>query len=727
MERRRRIEVDRELFGGSLLDDVRCYGCSGGHLPGPVDAKSGCGLTRRPFHTLLIVTAGESELWQTRVMAHHWRLQASQDPCAEMGNLSRLLILGQERFRFNPREVSTVTAKSTSPERSRPDAIVQYIKGGHLDQMREDYVLIAEPDQVFLRPLPNLASETVPAAFRVSFMKQKPDLVDRVAPGLGLGRKTQPVGPSPLLIHKEQLRQLAPLWLKFTDQFAQEPSLARAVQGWRREYWGYAIAAAQLGISHLILDAFQFESSTARRGRRLAWPVAAMPASPEGPLLVDDLMGLRGSSFAPRMPYYMLHFDQPLDYSREGLSMGRDGEWSFDKRHYRKSFPPRQLWPPPRCAPGHAHLLTSLINNASAKLRSTQWSNATDNGSLWRQHSWQSLRAPAVDAAAMAVAEADEAPSWAPKLELFGAWRDASIGRIIGTGPWRIRGNRSASSDRPIVLEQAYFLSHGYLATSRGQGRWAVSSRGGAIDVEVCGVTLRLKPRLDVSPWELREGVLPACGCVGVTARLDATIEGEVHYRWSLPVTPPSDELSRRLEGTGPYIGPAGEVYLLRGGALQATGDELGAYRRWRLVPPACCRSDAKARLVLSKGRAEEASKEVATGAAKAEQDESDTSRDPSAQLCGKARVCAILTECFTIRLPTASQVRGRGRDLCDACLCCCPATRRAQRTQRPPTSQPRARRRTRRAIRSRQCIFPVRPRRARSSWLSGRQPRNAK
>ena len=136
---------------------------------------------------------------------------------------------------------------------------------------------------------------------------------------------------------------------------------------------------------------------------------------------------------------------------------------------------------------------------------------------------------------------------------------DQVVWRGSTTGYGDLAGNRFDFM-RWCVRNPRPWLDVGFTNIVQGQGRWAVSSRGGAIDVEVCGVTLRLKPRLDVSPWELREGVLPACGCVGVTARLDATIEGEVHYRWSLPVTPPSDELSRRLEGTGPYIGPAGDT-----------------------------------------------------------------------------------------------------------------------------------------------------------------------
>jgi len=46
------------------------------------------------------------------------------------------------------------------------------------------------------------------------------------------------------------------------------------------------------------------------------------------------------------------------------------------------------------------------------------------------------------------------------------------------------------------------------------------------------------------------------------------------------------DEAARRLEGTGPYRGVAGSVYLLRAGVLRATGSSLGSYTHWRIVGP---------------------------------------------------------------------------------------------------------------------------------------------
>lgn len=67
---------------------------------------------------------------------------------------------------------------------------------------------IAETDHILLRPLPNLASRTVPAAFNFGYMVAwgQAKVVDKFVPGLG--GKTDPVGPSPVIIHVEQLKQV---------------------------------------------------------------------------------------------------------------------------------------------------------------------------------------------------------------------------------------------------------------------------------------------------------------------------------------------------------------------------------------------------------------------------------------------------------------------------------------------------------------------------------------
>ena len=99
--------------------------------------------------------------------------------------------------------------------------------------------------------------------------------------------------------------QVARPWYEYTQKIMQDPEAVQAL-GWVREMWGYAIAAASLGIKHRVLDAFQFEGgSIGNRERRLAWPVSS---SPMGPDRID-------------MPYYIFHYTYGIEYSMEGLPM----------------------------------------------------------------------------------------------------------------------------------------------------------------------------------------------------------------------------------------------------------------------------------------------------------------------------------------------------------------------------------------------------------------------
>ena len=102
---------------------------------------------------------------------------------------------------------------------NRPFSVVQFIERGGFARIAEAYVYIAETDHVLMRPLPNLATANTAAAFAFGYMYSTPNhqaLIDRFAPGTSY-RSVQPVGPSPLLIHKDTLAgALAQKWLNLS-------------------------------------------------------------------------------------------------------------------------------------------------------------------------------------------------------------------------------------------------------------------------------------------------------------------------------------------------------------------------------------------------------------------------------------------------------------------------------------------------------------------------------
>ena len=77
----------------------------------------------------------------------------------------------------------------------------------------------------------------------------------------GAWDKHDQTGPSPLIIHKEQLKAVAQPWLDFSLALKTD-SEANAVLGWVLEMWGYVLAAGSLGIKHTVLPNFQIEPGT---------------------------------------------------------------------------------------------------------------------------------------------------------------------------------------------------------------------------------------------------------------------------------------------------------------------------------------------------------------------------------------------------------------------------------------------------------------------------------
>lgn len=179
---------------------------------------------------------------------------------------------------------------------------------------------------------------------------------------------------------------------------------------------------------------------------------------------------------------------------------------------------------------------------------------------------------------------------------------------------------------------QVHFMSHGFLVSPKGHGRWAAAASGGGVALHLCGQSLTMSLHAAAEAWELRGE--------GAVAKL--VVAADVLARWSKSVLPPADELSRRVEGSGPYRGRAGQVLLLRGGVAQAaparpaggapaappdepdspppqaTG-ELASMAHWRALSPS--------RILFSRSA-------LGAGAGCAD------------------GVCASFTDCFILRLP---------------------------------------------------------------------------
>ncbi|KAK1369946.1 hydroxyproline O-arabinosyltransferase 1-like [Heracleum sosnowskyi] len=93
---------------------------------------------KRMFHTTVTASEGVYSLWQCRIM-YYWFKKFKNGPNSEM-------VL------------------------HRPWAFVQWLE---LANIEEDYILMAEPDHIIMKPIPNLSQNGLPAAFPFSYIESK--------------------------------------------------------------------------------------------------------------------------------------------------------------------------------------------------------------------------------------------------------------------------------------------------------------------------------------------------------------------------------------------------------------------------------------------------------------------------------------------------------------------------------------------------------------------------
>ena len=121
--------------------------------------------------------------------------------------------------------------------------------------------------QVLMQPIPNLATESTPAAFVFGYMHAHSGqnaIIKKYWPE-GDASGLQPVGPSPVIVHVDTLRKLTPRWLEFSLGLRSNGDAERVMQGWVQEMWGYSIACGSLGIKHRLVNNFQVEHGALAR------------------------------------------------------------------------------------------------------------------------------------------------------------------------------------------------------------------------------------------------------------------------------------------------------------------------------------------------------------------------------------------------------------------------------------------------------------------------------
>ncbi|AQK85575.1 hydroxyproline O-arabinosyltransferase PLENTY isoform X1 [Zea mays] len=290
------------------------------------------------FHVALTATDALYSQWQSRIM-HYWYKEMRDRPGSDMGGFTRILHSGKPDGLMDEIPTMVVDPLPEGKDQgyivlNRPWAFVQWIQKA---KIVEEYILMAEPDHVFVKPLPNLSHGDEPAAFPFFYIKptENEKILRKFFPEeKGPISNIDPIGNSPVIIKKAQLEKIAPTWMNVSLKMKEDQETDKAF-GWVLEMYAYAVASALHGVHHSLHKDFMIQ--------------------PPWDLKTDNT--------------FIIHYTYGCDYSMKGqLTYGKIGEWRFDKRSYLQSPPPRNLSLPPPGVPESVVTLVKMVNEATANI-----------------------------------------------------------------------------------------------------------------------------------------------------------------------------------------------------------------------------------------------------------------------------------------------------------------------------------------------------------------------
>lgn len=296
------------------------------------------GKAKLPFHVALTATDAPYSKWQCRIM-YYWYKKKKDAPGSEMGGFTRILHSGSPDNLMDEIPTFVVDPLPEGLDRgyvvlNRPWAFVQWLEKATIE---EEYILMAEPDHIFVKPLPNLAHGGFPAAFPFFYIKpaENEKIIRKFYPvESGPVTNVDPIGNSPVIIKKHVLEKIAPTWMNVSLDMKADPETDKAF-GWVLEMYAYAVASALHGVQHILRKDFMLQPP---------W---------------DLEIGKR----------FIIHFTYGCDYNLKGeLTYGKIGEWRFDKRSYLRGPPPRNLSLPPPGVPESVVTLVKMVNEATANI-----------------------------------------------------------------------------------------------------------------------------------------------------------------------------------------------------------------------------------------------------------------------------------------------------------------------------------------------------------------------
>ncbi|MCO5595772.1 hypothetical protein L7F22_049820 [Adiantum nelumboides] len=293
---------------------------------------------KRLFHVALTASNSAYNRWQCRIM-YYWYKKFRDLPGSEMGGFTRILHSGSPDHLMM--EIPTVVVNELPKGvdqgyvvLNRPWAFVQWLQSATI---KEDYILMVEPDHIIVKPLPNLATEDTPAAFPFFYITptKYEEVIRKYFPEhMGPISNVDPIGNSPAIIKKSQLEKIAPTWMNISLQMKGDPEADKAF-GWVLEMYAYAVASAIHGVKHTLRKDLMIQ--------------------PPWDLEVGEKL--------------LIHYTYGCDYTMKGeLTYGTVGEWRFDKRSHLLGAPPKNIPLPPQGVPESVVTLVKMVNEATANI-----------------------------------------------------------------------------------------------------------------------------------------------------------------------------------------------------------------------------------------------------------------------------------------------------------------------------------------------------------------------
>ncbi|XP_076939969.1 hydroxyproline O-arabinosyltransferase NOD3-like isoform X1 [Bidens hawaiensis] len=317
------------------------------------------------YHVALTATDAPYSKWQCRIM-YYWYKKTKDMAGSEMGKFTRILHSGVPDNLMDEIPTFVVDPLPSGLDRgyivlNRPWAFVQWLERATIEEESVffshscipisyfiqrnfndyfalcSYILMAEPDHVFVNPLPNLARGEFPAGFPFFYIKpaENEKIIRKYFPKEnGPVTSIDPIGNSPVIIRKDLLENIAPTWMNVSLRMKDDPETDKAF-GWVLEMYAYAVASALHGVQHILRKDFMLQPP---------W---------------DLEVGKR----------FIIHYTYGCDYNKKGeLTYGKIGEWRFDKRSHLRGPPPRNLSLPPPGVPESVVTLVKMVNEATANI-----------------------------------------------------------------------------------------------------------------------------------------------------------------------------------------------------------------------------------------------------------------------------------------------------------------------------------------------------------------------